>query len=185
MFTSIPPRFFRPSRLNSLGKGVTYFGLAALLAMTAATAQIAALDTTGLDTSGNPKSETAACKSGKTQQDRAACLKEVRNANAQRRAGKLGNDADFAANAMKRCDVFKTNEDQAACRARVGEQAKLDGSVAAGGVLRAAEITLPADAGTAPMQMQNEPAASNDAMPMPMHNPQSMPMPTPMPSAPQ
>lgn len=144
MFTSLKSRFIRPLRLNRLGKGVTYFGLTALLAMTAATAQIAAPDTTGLDSTGNAKSELAACKSGKTQQDRNACMKEVRNANAEKRAGKLGSGADYTANAMKRCEVFKESEDQAACRARVESQAKLDGSVAAGGVLRQGEITVPA-----------------------------------------
>lgn len=144
MFTSIKSRFIRPLRLNRLGKGATYFGLTALLAMTAATAQIATPDTSGLDSTGNAKSEMAACKSGKTQQDRTACMKEVRNANAEKRAGKLGKDADYTANAMKRCEVFKESEDQAACRARVESQAKLDGSVAAGGVLRQGEITVPA-----------------------------------------
>lgn len=144
MLTSIQSRFLRPARLNRLGKGATYFGLAALLTMTAAMAQIATPDTTGLDSTGNPKSEMAACKSGKTQQDRAACLKEVRNANAEKRAGKLGSGADYTANAMKRCEVFKDSEDMASCRARVESQAKLDGSVAAGGVIRQGEIVVPA-----------------------------------------
>ena len=144
MLTSIKSRFTRTSPLNRLGKGATYFGLTALLAMTAATAQIATPDTSGLDSTGNAKSEMAACKSGKTQQDRNACMKEVRNANAEKRAGKLGSGADYTANAMKRCEVFKESEDQAACRARVESQAKLDGSVAAGGVLREGEITVPA-----------------------------------------
>lgn len=144
MSTFIESRFLRTSRLNSLGKGAAYFGLAALMAMSAASAQIADLDTTGLDASGNPKSEMAACNSGKTQQDRVACIKEVRNAAAEKRAGKLGSGADYAANAMKRCEIFKDELDMAACRARVGEQAKLDGSVAAGGVLREGVITVPA-----------------------------------------
>ena len=144
MSTFIESRFLRTSRLNRLGKGATYFGLAALMAMSAASAQIAELDTTGLDASGNPKSEMAACNSGKTQQDRAACIKEVRAAAAAKRAGKLSNGADYAANAMKRCEIFKDELDMAACRARVGEQAKLDGSVAAGGVLREGVITVPA-----------------------------------------
>lgn len=144
MSTFIESRFLRTSRLNRLGKGATYFGLAALLAMSAASAQIADLDTTGLDASGNPKSEMAACNSGKTQQDRAACIKEVRAATAAKRAGKLSNGADYAANAMKRCEIFKDAIDLAACRARVGEQAKLEGSVAAGGVLREGVITVPA-----------------------------------------
>lgn len=147
MFRFIQPRLaslLSPSRFNRMGKGATYFGLAALMAMTAATAQVAPLDTTGLDASGNPKSEMATCKSGKTQQDRAACLREVRNANAEKRAGKLGTGADFTANAMKRCEIFKESEDQAACRARVESQARIDGSVGAGGVLRESETVVPA-----------------------------------------
>ncbi|MEC5214049.1 hypothetical protein RCH06_002610 [Polaromonas sp. CG_9.5] len=147
MFTSTRPRLsstLRPSRVNRMGKGVVYLGLAAMMALTSASAQVAALDATGLDASGNAKSEMAACKSGKTQQDRAACLKEVHNANAEKRAGKLGNGADYMANAMKRCEVFKGNDDQAACRARIESQAQIDGSVAGGGVLRESETVVPA-----------------------------------------
>jgi len=134
------------SRFTHLSPGLgrlAGLAVAGLLAMGAASAQIASADTTGLDASGNPKSELAACNSGKTHQDRAACLKEVRNANAEKRAGKLGSSADYTANAMRRCEVFKEDEDKASCRARVESQAKLDGSVAAGGVLRQGEITVP------------------------------------------
>ena len=147
MFTSIQSRLsstLRPSRVNRMGKGVVYVGLAALMSLSAATAQIAALDVTGLDASGNAKSEMAACNSGKTRQDRAACLKEVRNANAQKRAGKLRSGTDYTANALKRCEVFKGNDDQAACRARVESQAQIEGSVAGGGVLRESETVVPA-----------------------------------------
>ena len=147
MFTSIQSRLsstLRPSRVNRMGKGVLYAGLAALMTLSAATAQVAALDATGLDDSGNAKSEMAACNSGKTQQDRAACRKEVHNANAEKRAGQLGNGADYTANALKRCEVFKGNDDQAACRARIESQARIDGSVAGGGVLRETETVVPA-----------------------------------------
>lgn len=144
MIASTQSRFLSPSRFNSAGKGVAYFGLATLLALTAATAQVAALDTTGLDASGNPRSEMAACQSGKNQQNRDACIKEVKNANAEKRAGKLGTGADFSANAMKRCEVFKTGEAQTACRSRVESEAKINGSVAAGGVIRESETVVPA-----------------------------------------
>ena len=144
MFSSVKPHFQASSRLDRLGKGVSYFGLTALLAMSAATAQVAPLDATGLDASGNARSEMAACNSGKTQQDRVACAAEVRNANAEKRAGKLGNSTDYTANAMRRCEVFKDSEDAAACRARIEAQAQLDGSVAGGGVMRQSEIAVPA-----------------------------------------
>ncbi|MDB5939298.1 MAG: hypothetical protein JWP77_1662 [Polaromonas sp.] len=144
MRTSLKSRFMPSLRTSRLGQGACYFGLAALLAMTAATAQVAPLDATGLDGSGNAKSEMAACNSGKTQQDRVACATEVRNANAEKRAGKLGNGNDYTANAMRRCEAFKESEDAAACRARVEAQAQINGSVAGGGVLRQSDIAVPA-----------------------------------------
>lgn len=144
MFASLKSCFAALAPIHRLGKGVGCFGLTTLLAMTAATAQVAPLDATGLDASGNARSETAACNSGKTQQDRLACATEVRNANAEKRAGKLGNNTDYTANAMRRCEVFKESEDAAACRARIEAQARLDGSVAGGGVLRQSETAAPA-----------------------------------------
>jgi hypothetical protein len=144
MFTSLNFRSVAPLQTQRTGKGARCFGLAALLAMSAATAQVAPLDSTGLDASGKARNELAACNSGKTQQDRAACLKEVRNANAEKRAGTLRNGGDYTANAMRRCEVFKESEDAAACRARVEAQAQLDGSVAGGGVMRQSETVVPA-----------------------------------------
>jgi len=144
MFTALESRSREPSRIKRPGKGMAWFGLTALLAMTAATAQVAPLDATGLDSSGKASSEMAACNSGKTQQDRVACATEVRNANAEKRAGKLGNGTDYTANAMRRCEVFKDSEDAAACRARVEAEARLNGSVAGGGVLRQTETVVPA-----------------------------------------
>jgi len=145
MYTSFKSNFPAHSRLDRLGEGASYFGLTALLAMTAATAQVAPLDTTGLDASGNARSETAACNSGTTRQDSAACLQEVRNANAEKRSGQLANSADYTANALRRCEVFKeSKEETAACRARVMGQAGLNGSVGGGGVLRQNETVVPA-----------------------------------------
>ncbi len=148
MHSSMPIRRDHHVRLNRFGKGVAYFGLAVLLAMTATSAQIAsaqiASGTTGIDATGDAKSEMAACNSGKTQQDKATCITEVKNANAAKRAGKLENgDGQFSANALKRCDVFK-GDDQIACKERIAGSGKAQGSVAGGGVLREAEITVPA-----------------------------------------
>lgn len=144
MYTSFKSRFMAFSRPNRPDQGIGWFGLMAMLAMTSATAQVAPLDSTGLDASGNAKRETATCNSGTTRQDSAACLREVRNANAEKRDGKLGNGADYTANAMRRCEVFKESEEAAACRARVEAKARLDGGVAAGGVLRRSETVVPA-----------------------------------------
>jgi hypothetical protein len=158
---------FGPARLNQIGKGAVYIGLAALLAMTAATAQIAS-GTTGIDATGNAQSELAACNSGKTQQDKTTCLTEVKNANAAKRAGKVDNGAgQFSANALKRCDVLK-GEDLIACQARIQGQGNNDGSVAGGGVVRQIEsIVVPADTGSTLTVQPKNPANSIVVIPAP------------------
>lgn len=143
MFTSLKFLSVTPLQSGRKAKGARYLGLAALLAMSAAHAQVAPLDTTGLDASGKAKSELAACNSGKTQQDRDACLREVRNASAEKSAGTLRNGGDYSANAMQRCEVFKESADLAACRARIEAQAQLEGSVGGGGVMRQSETVVP------------------------------------------
>jgi hypothetical protein len=144
-------RYFRPGRFNKIGKlskGTACFGLAALLTMTAATAQIAS-GTTGIDATGNPQSEAAACNSGKTQQDKTTCLTEVKNANAAKRAGQVDNSGgQFSVNALKRCDVLK-GEERTACQARIQGLGINEGSVAGGGVVRQIEtVVVPTDAGS-------------------------------------
>ena len=189
-------RSFAPEALRRLHKGTACLGAAALLVLSAAMAPLASAQTasTGIDASGNAKSEMAACRSGKTAQDRATCMKEVRNAQATRRAGGLQNYGDqFAANALKRCEVFKNPDDLKACRARV-EQGRIDGSVAEGGILREAQTEVSAspdmmqDSGTradtdtgstrgttgAGTGTNSGPASGSGTMPM------DMPMDTPM-----
>ncbi|MBK6006271.1 hypothetical protein JJB11_09235 [Ramlibacter ginsenosidimutans] len=130
------------------------FGAAALLAVGAATAQVAFAAGTSdaafpgasaIDSSGNYQSEVQACMSGKTQQDRDTCLKEARNARADKQRGVLetqGNNLE--ANAMNRCEVFQSGEDKAACEARVLGYGNVQGSVAGGGLVRESEtVVLP------------------------------------------
>lgn len=125
-------------------QSLVYFGAAALLAMTAATAQVAT-GTTGIDASGSFKQEMQACMSGQTQQDRETCMKEARNAQADKQRGILARqDADFKANAVARCDVL-AGVDKAACQARIMGYGSTEGSVAGGGVLREVEtVVMPA-----------------------------------------
>ena len=116
-------------------------GVAALLAMTAATAQVAT-GTTGIDASGNYQEEVKACMTGKTQQDRDTCLREARNAQADKKRGVLDNaGANFEANAAARCDVLMGDE-KSACQARVTGHGSTSGSVAGGGLLREVETVV-------------------------------------------
>ena len=129
-------------------KSLAYFGITALLAMTAATAQVAT-GTTGIDASGSYPQEVNACMTGKTQQDRETCLKEARNAQADKKRGVLDNaGARFDNNAAARCGVL-AGEEKAACQARVMGYGSTSGSVAGGGVLREVEtVVMPAGAGS-------------------------------------
>lgn len=124
-------------------KSLMSFGVAALLAVTAATAQVAT-GTTGIDATGSYQHEVQSCLTGKTQQDQDTCLREARNAQADQKRGLLDNaQAQFDANAVARCDVL-TGEDKAACKARVMGFGNTTGSVAGGGVLREVEtVVLP------------------------------------------
>ena len=127
-------------------KSIVPFGLAALLAVTAAAAQVAT-GTTGIDATGSYQHEVQSCLTGNTQQDRETCLREARNAQADKKRGLLDNtQAPFDANAVARCDVL-AGEDKAACKARVMGFGNTTGSVAGGGVLREVEtVVLPAGA---------------------------------------
>lgn len=135
-------------------KSLVSFGVAALLAVTAATAQVAT-GTTGIDASGSYQQEVNACMTGKTQQDQATCLKEARNAQAEKKRGLLDNaGGSFEANAMARCHAL-TGEDKAACQARMMGFGSTSGSVAGGGVLRQVEtVVLPAGSSSAAVQPQ-------------------------------
>ena len=126
--------------------GLWPFGAAALLAMGAATAQVATgtPGATGIDTSGNYQAEIRACRDGRTPQDRETCLREARNAQAARQRGVLRHPSeDYEANALARCDVSKQDsEGRAACEARVMGYGNASGSVAGGGVLREVETVV-------------------------------------------
>ena len=119
------------------------FGVASLLAVGAATAQVASIDT-GIDDSGSYQHEVQSCMSGKTQQDRATCLREARNAQADKQRGVLDNSGNLQANAMQRCTLHPAGEERAACEARVMGMGNMEGSVAGGGVLHEVEtVVLP------------------------------------------
>lgn len=152
-----------PVKIALLRTSTAYFGLTALLAVSAATAQIAT-GTTGIDASGNTQREKAACHSGMTQQDYVTCMREATNAAAEKRSGKLDDSGgQFQANALKRCDVLK-GEDQIACQARILGYGSTSGSVAGGGVVRQVEtVVVPPDAGTVTIQ----PKTSGDIVVIP------------------
>jgi hypothetical protein len=131
------------------------FTAVTLLAMTAATAQVAT-GATGIDASGSYEQEVQACMTGKTQQLREDCLKEARNAQADKKRGVLDNAGGrFQANAQARCDVLQ-GEDKAACQARMMGYGNTSGSVATGGVLREVETVVLPPSGTVTIQPKTQ-----------------------------
>jgi hypothetical protein len=126
-------------------KSMASFSAAALLAVTAAAAQVAGTPAgTALDTSGNYQSEVQACMQGKTGEDQATCLKEARNAQADKKRGVLDSGTNYQANARARCAAL-AGEDKSACEARMMGYGTVSGSVAGGGVIREVEtVVMPA-----------------------------------------
>jgi hypothetical protein len=135
-------------------KSLISFGAIALLAVGAATAQVAT-GTTGIDATGSYQSEVQACMSGQTQQDRDTCMKEARNARAEKQRGHLETYGAHDTHAIARCDVHQVAEDKAACQARVMGMGNADGSVAGGGLIREVEtVVLPEGQNSVTIQPQ-------------------------------
>jgi hypothetical protein len=138
-------------------KSLVSFGVCALLAVGAATAQVAAgTGATGIDASGSYQHEVQACLSGKTQQSQADCLKEARNAQADKKRGVLDTSGNPQANAMARCEAL-AGEDKAACQARMMGYGNVEGSVAGGGMLREVEtVVMPSGQSSVTVQPQTD-----------------------------
>ncbi len=118
--------------------------LAAGSLLTVLAAHAAGAQEPALDNSGNYRQEVRACREGRTAEDLPTCLREARNAEADRKRGRLGNTGDLEANALARCNAFNQAQDKEACRARIVGHVEIQGSVAGGGILRQVAITVPA-----------------------------------------
>lgn len=150
-------------RARQFGAGL---GLSLLMGAALAQAPITATGTTGIDTSGSMQKERAACMEGRSQQDQATCLREVNNAAAEKRNGKLDNSgAQFEANARLRCEAL-TGEERVACEARVVGLGNASGSVAGGGVIREVE-TVVVPAGATSVRIEPKTNAPVLVMPIP------------------
>ncbi len=87
--------------------------------------------------------ERAHCLSGKSNQDRATCLKEAAAALQEARRNRLdtGGGASLEANATARCQA-QPAADRAACVARITGAGSTQGSVEAGGLIRQTETPV-------------------------------------------
>lgn len=88
--------------------------------------------------------ERADCLSGRSSEPRNTCLREAAAAYADARHGKLAVPGDgpeqWMANALKRCEAQRSDEDRQLCERRVRGEGQVEGSVAAGGQLQTLTI---------------------------------------------
>ncbi len=107
--------------------------------------------------------ERADCEAGRTQQDRATCLREAGAAAQERKRNGLPNPGSARQNATERCKALP-QKDQADCLARIegpssaNQQVTTSGSVSGGGVIRETKTTTVGPAVAA--EAVREPAAS-------------------------
>lgn len=83
------------------------------------------------------------CMDGKTNQDRATCLREAGAAKQESRRGNLRDSGDYSNNASKRCDALPA-EQKVDCERRIAGEGSVSGSVGSGGVVRELVTPVPA-----------------------------------------
>ena len=123
----------------SLRKTLNQWGIAilAVVAFLFLGSALAADKATSKDAKSSYQQERAACMSKDSMQDRKACLREAGAALYESRRGGLTTEdqASYEKNALMRCNLVP-QEDRKACEQRVHGQGNIEGSVAAGGILR-------------------------------------------------
>lgn len=119
------------------------FSLAAVATLVCASGALAASPSAVREAQARYRQDMAVCNSGQSNQDRATCRLEAKNALAEAKRGAL-NDApgQYQQNALQRCSAH-TGDDQRACEARMSGQGSTEGSAAAGGVLRQSVTVTP------------------------------------------
>ena len=115
----------------------------AVLATTALLFAGAAAASNLSDAQARYKQERAVCMSGKSNQDRATCLKEAAAALQEARRGNLssGSDTNLGLNRMVRCEALPV-QDREDCALRM-QQGATSGSAQQGGILRESTRTVP------------------------------------------
>lgn len=126
------------------------FALAAA-AMACASGAWAAASAPGSQADATYRKDRAACLSGQSQQDRAACLKEAGAARDAALHGQLrtADPKTLDANAVERCRVQPAGDGREACLRMARGGGMVSGSPESGGQLRELVTTVPATAASA------------------------------------
>jgi hypothetical protein len=113
--------------------------LTALLALCMSVSAAAAGDSANANA--RYQADRAACNNGRSNQDRATCLREAGAALAESRRGRLSdNPAADRSNALLRCNSLPA-DDREACQRRMNGEGTTSGSALEGGISR--ELTVP------------------------------------------
>lgn len=122
--------------MNPFRSSLAPCALALLLGAGIATAAAAAPTQASATSRARYEQERAVCLSGRSNQDRATCLKEAAAALAEaRRRAPAEDSAQLARNARLRCDALPP-QDRPDCLARMDGQGTTRGSVQDGGIYR-------------------------------------------------
>lgn len=117
--------------------------LAAATGLLCASAAVAARSGAVAEAQALYRQDMAVCNSGQSNQDRATCRREARNALAAARLGALTKaPGAYQDNALQRCAAHQ-GPDRSDCEARVRGEGSVEGSVAGGGILRETVTTVP------------------------------------------
>lgn len=118
---------------------------ATLLATAASAAGAYTTHSTNVSPEAQYQADVAHCKSGQSNEDRATCMREAGAALEAAKRGKLTTSPSYTSDQTKRCQQLPADKQQD-CMALMSGQgdARVEGSVNGGGVLRETTITVPA-----------------------------------------
>jgi hypothetical protein len=143
--TTLPTRILLAPRIAAApGRRIQLACQVLLLGATAACVSAAGAGTTAAaGAQQRYEQERAVCMTGRSNQDRATCLKEAGAAYEEAKHHALGaGAAPEAGNALQRCEGLPS-ADRAACTERVQGQGTTTGSAAAGGTMSELVVTTP------------------------------------------
>ena len=123
-----------------------------------AAAATAVAETPAADIQARYQQERAKCLDGRSNQDRATCLKEAGAARDEARKGRLDDgDAKYRSNARDRCNALAGDEARD-CLARMKGKGTTSGSAQSGGILRETVTRETKAVEPAPTVMPSQPA---------------------------
>ena len=144
------------SRRHPIFRSGSLCAMSAVMSVCAAATAVA--ETPAADIQARYQQERAKCLDGRSNQDRATCLKEAGAARDEARKGRLDDgDAKYRSNARDRCNALAGDEARD-CLARMKGKGTTSGSAQSGGILRETVTRETKAVEPTPMVMPSQPA---------------------------